>query len=48
MLVVHGARGAENVRKMWLLHYQALLLNAIPGSPLHINQIEAILTTSMF
>ena len=29
---VGGACGAENVRNMWLDHYQALL-NSIPGSP---------------
>ena len=37
---VGGARGAENVRKMWLHHYQSLL-NSIPGSPMHISKIEA-------
>ena len=37
---VGGACGAENVRNMWLHHYQSLL-NSIPGSPVHISKIEA-------
>ena len=37
---VGGACGAENVRNMWLDHYQALL-NSIPGSPVHITKIDA-------
>ena len=36
---VGGACGAENVRNMWLDHYQALL-NSIPGSPVHISKID--------
>ena len=32
--------GAENVRNMWLDHYQALL-NSIPVSPVHISKIDA-------
>ena len=39
---VGGACGADNVRNMWLDHYQALL-NSIPGSPVltvHISKID--------
>ena len=36
---VGGACGAENVRNMWLDHYQNVL-NSIPGSPIHISKID--------
>ena len=32
---VGGASGVENVKNMWLHHYQSLL-NSIPGSPANI------------
>ena len=34
-----GASGVENVKNMWLHHYQSLL-NSIPGSPVNIKKIN--------
>ena len=36
---VGGASGAENIKNMWLHHYQSLL-NSIPGSPANIKKIN--------
>ena len=36
---VGGASGVENVKNMWLHHYQ-FLLNSIPGSPVNIKKIN--------
>ena len=36
---VGGASGVENVKNMWLHHYQSLL-NSIPGSPANIKKIN--------
>ena len=36
---VGGACGAENVRNMWLQHYQSLL-NSVPESTVHIHKID--------
>ena len=36
---VGGACGAENVRNMWLHHYQSLL-NSVPKSTVHIHKID--------
>ena len=36
---VGGASGVENVKNMWLHHYQSLL-NSIPGSPVNIKKIN--------
>ena len=36
---VGGACGAENVRNMWLHHYQSLL-NYVPESTVHIHKID--------
>ena len=36
---VGGACGAENVRNMWLHHYQSLL-NSVPESTVHIHKID--------
>ena len=36
---VDGASGVENVKNMWLHHYQSLL-NPIPGSPVNIKKIN--------
>ena len=36
---VGGASSAENVKNMWLHHYQSLL-NSIPGSPANIKKIN--------
>ena len=36
---VGGSSGVENVKNMWLHHYQSLL-NSIPGSPVNIKKIN--------
>ena len=36
---VGGASGVENLKNMWLHHYQSLL-NSIPGSPANIKKIN--------
>ena len=36
---VGGASGVENVKNMWLHHYQSLH-NSIPGSPANIKKIN--------
>ena len=38
-LKYNGASGAENVKTMWLRHYQSLL-NSILGSPANIKKIN--------
>ena len=44
---VGGTSGAENVKNMWLHHYQSLL-NSIPGSPANINKINEYCSTVQF
>ena len=41
------AYGAENVRNMWLHHYQSLL-NSIPDSPVHIHKIDKYCSNIQF
>ena len=44
---VGGASGAENVKNMWLHHYQSLL-NSIPGSPVNIKKINEYYSNVQF
>ena len=44
---VDGASGAENVKNMWLHHYQSLL-NSIPGSPANIKKINEYCSNVQF
>ena len=44
---VSGASGVENVKNMWLYHYQSLL-NSIPGSPANIKKINEYCSNVQF
>ena len=44
---VGGASGAENVKNMWLHHYQSLL-NSTPGSPVNIKKINEYCSNVQF